>query len=167
MPETAVSDTGPIIHLNEIEAMAELSQFEKIIISDVVRMELQRHNILAIAEQLLSDIFEVHKVGFNEIAAERIALFNFKLHHADLSVTALTSRLLPDMVLTDDLALRKALQSRECLVVGSIGILFLSFRNGRLSKDELCDVLERLFDDSSLYLSQGLKKFVLARLNSL
>ncbi|MHB9126573.1 MAG: hypothetical protein ACYC4F_11600 [Armatimonadota bacterium] len=167
MPETAVSDTGPILHLGEIDRLDELKQFDKVAVSDVVRAELRRHGMFAAAETALSDILEVHRVRLREITAQRGALSGFMLHRADLSVAALASRLASDVVLTDDLELRKALESHGALVVGSIGVLFRSFRNGHLSKDELRAVLESLFDDSTLYLSKGLKAYVCARLDAL
>lgn len=167
MLETAVSDTGPVLHLGEIDKIAELKQFDKVAVSDIVKAELRRHNIFDSVETILGNTLEVHKVKLSEITAQHNALSGYMLHRADLSVAALASRLTPDIVLTDDLELRKALESQGSTVVGSIGVLFRSFYNGPLSKDELRAILDQLFDDSTLYLSKGLKVHIFARLDAL
>jgi len=167
MPESAVSDTGPILHLSEVDCLSALKLFHRIFISDSVRSELRRHSVCANAEILLAGILETHRVRPIEIDAQFEELSGFLLHRADLSVAALAKRIAPDVVLTDDLELRKALEARGKLVVGSIGVLFRSFHNRQLTKDQLRMILEQLFDDSTLYLTKALKKHVLARLDEL
>ena len=167
MPELAVSDTGPALHLSEINSLAVMKEFDKIVISDLVNSELQKFGVMPVVEQALCGTLEVRRVKPSEITAQSRDLSCFMLHRADLSVAALAQRLTTGIVLTDDLELRKALESRGTLVVGSIGMLFRSLRSGKLCKDELRMILDRLFDGSTLYLSKGLKKHVIARLDAL
>lgn len=84
----------------------------------------------------------------------------FKVHKTDLAVAALSVRLSPDVVLTDDLELRKGLEAQSFTVVGSIGILVRAFKAGRLTKAELRNSFDRLFDGSTLYLSKGFAVYV-------
>lgn len=162
-----MSDTGPILHLGEIDSLVELRQFGKVVISDTVQTELSKHDVIDAIKMVLSDTLEIHRIKPSEINVQRAVLSGFMLHNADLSIAALASSLCPDVVLTDDLELRKALESRGSTVVGSIGILFRSFSSGRLNKDELRILLEHLLDDSTLYLSQGIKRHVFNRLDAL
>ncbi|MCS3918517.1 DUF3368 domain-containing protein [Fervidibacter sacchari] len=52
-------------------------------------------------------------------------------------------------------------------MVGSVGILFRAYTEGRLDKAELIQAINKLFTESSLYLSEGLKRRVMKRLRAI
>lgn len=167
MPDICVSDTGPILHLLEIGAVRHVECFDVIIISSQVRTELQRHAALQAAATSLTDRVRAQRVSSSEIEAQRLRLRGFRLHTADLSTAALAERLRPDVVLTDDLRLRKALESLSHKVVGSIGILVRAFGSGSVSKAELESSLDALLDGSSLYTSKAFRARIGEMLKSL
>ena len=109
MPETAVADTGPLLHLTEIGEVGKLTIFDSVFITAQVR------------------------------------------------ASAPAARIRPDVVLSDDLDLRRALESQGFTVVGSIGVLFRALRTGRLRKRGLLARLDDLLDDSSLYTSKAFR----------
>jgi predicted nucleic acid-binding protein len=158
--ETAVADTGPLLHLAEIGQESQLNIFGQVIISKHIEAELKRRAVFDRVAAILGNHLVIESVTQPELDAQRMALSRFKIHQADLSVAALAMLLMPDVVLTDDLALRKGLESQGCLVVGSVGIPVRAFRAGRLTKGELQTCFERLFDGSSLYLSKGFRTHV-------
>jgi len=158
--ETAVADTGPLLHLVEIGQESQLNIFGQVIISKHIEAELKRRAVFDRVAAILDDHLAIESVTQSELDAQRMALSRFKIHQADLSVAALAMFLMPDVVLTDDLELRKGLELQGCLVVGSVGILVRAFKADRLTKGELQTCFERLFDDSSLYLSKGFRTHV-------
>ncbi len=91
----------------------------------------------------------------------------FRLQEADLQVAALAELRKPSAVLTDDLELRRALEQRGHLVVGSIGVLIRAYKNGPLTRVAFEKALIRLLDDSSLYLSRAFRQHVLRLLDQL
>ena len=167
MADTAVADTGPPLHLVEIGQERTLALFEWVAISEQVKNELARADVYEAVASALGDRMRVERVSPRELDAQRALLSTFALHPADLSVAALAARLSPDVVLTDDLNLRKGLEAQGRTAVGSVGILVRAFKMGRLTKPELQAHLDRLFDGSSLYLSKGLRVHVRRLLDNL
>lgn len=63
-------------------------------------------------------------------------------------------------ILTDDMELRKALESRGHEAVGSIGVAVRAYKVGKLTREGLEDLIDDLFSRSSLHLSKGFRQFV-------
>lgn len=162
MPETAVSDSGPILHLAEIGEIGRLGLFAAVIIPEQVRTELAGRGAWSSAAEAR---LQVEKVSAQEINEQAKTLAPFTVHRTDLSVAALAVRISPDVVLTDDLRLRRGLESQGHQVVGSVGILIRAFHTGQLSKPELLARLDQLLDGSSLYTSKAFRAMVRAFLD--
>ncbi len=160
MNENAVADTGPPLHLAEIGEEGQLNIFGLVIISEQVKTELKQRDVFDHIATMLGNHLVVESVTHSELDAQRVALSRFDVHQTDLSVAALAVRIAPELVLTDDLELRKGLEVQGCLVVGSIGVLIRAFKAGRLTKSELQTCLDQLFDGSTLYLSKGFRTYV-------
>jgi predicted nucleic acid-binding protein len=166
VPETAVSDTGPILHLTEIGEIGRLGLFAAVIIPEQVRTELAGRGAWSRDTDALTNQLQVEKVSAQEINEQAKTLAPFTVHRTDLSVAALAVRVSPDVVLTDDLRLRRGLESQGHQVVGSVGILIRAFHMGQLSKPELLARLDQLLDGSSLYTSKAFRAMIRAFLNT-
>jgi predicted nucleic acid-binding protein len=123
MNENAVTNTGPPLHLAEIGQESQLTLFAQVIMSEGVEAELTHHGVFDRVAEALGDHLAVERVSQLELTAQQAALSGFNVHPADLGVAALAARLSPDVVLTDDLELRKGLEAQGYTVVGSVGIL--------------------------------------------
>ncbi|MDD2367478.1 MAG: hypothetical protein PHN84_15105 [Desulfuromonadaceae bacterium] len=71
------------------------------------------------------------------------------------------------VAVTDDLALRKAIESSERTVVGTIGLLFRARSLRLIDKVQLSQLINHVFDDSTLYLNSAFKSRVLMMLDSI
>jgi predicted nucleic acid-binding protein len=158
----AISDTGPILHLAEIGALSVLTIFKKVFVSNLVDEELLSYGIdLAVEGQRWPKLtFEAKTVGQERVSELLRELTAFKLHRADASIIALADDLRIRPILTDDMELRKALESRGHEAVGSIGVVVRAYKVGKLTKEALEDLIDDLFSRSSLYLSKGFRQFV-------
>jgi predicted nucleic acid-binding protein len=136
-------------------------------ITGQVEEELAARKALDAVVAALPGRLRVEAVSPSEIDATRRSLQRFKLHEPDLSVAALAASTRPDLVLTDDLELRKALEARGHLVVGSVGILVRAFKEARLSRAGLEAALDALLDGSGLYLSKAFRLHVSKLLGNL
>ncbi len=164
----AVTDTEPVLHLSQIGQIVTLRLFAPLIVSDWVRVELERHRVWDELASAIGANLRVEIVTVQEIEAFRTeAGLRATLSDADASVGVLARRYPNAVVLTDDLPLRKALERQGVTVVGSIGVLFRAYAEGLLNKSALKQAIEQLFTGSSLYLSEGLKRRVLKRLHPL
>ena len=86
----------------------------------------------------------------------------FRLHLADLAVLVILCKTENAIALTDDMELRKAIESIRRVVVGTVGVLFRAYGQGFVGENKLRNLVDMLFNDSSLYLtSSALKKKVL------
>jgi predicted nucleic acid-binding protein len=136
-------------------------------ISEQIQVELRRHGVFDRIAATSGDRFVVANVTQPELDGQQAALSGFKVHQVDMSVAALAARVLPDVVLTDDLELRKGLETRGHTVVGSVGVLVRGSRAGRFTKAELLTHLDLLFNGSTLYLSKGFRAYVRIFLDNL
>jgi predicted nucleic acid-binding protein len=150
----AITDSGPPLHLNEIGYIQFLKIFDTLLVSTQVKEELQDLCIWHYLTKEKAVHLQEETIIDDEITKEQDRWKNFTLHRADLSVLVLVQRKAGTLALTDDLALRRAIESLGRVFVGSLGIVIRGYREKRLSKDELHKCVDLLFNDSSLYLSR-------------
>ncbi len=137
MSNITVSDTGPLLHLNEIGHVHLLTLFHETLITFQVETELNHYGVSQKIKKTLSEHIDIFHVGPYEIACKQNELFEFQLQTTDVSVAVLAARCNPDIVLTDDLELRKGLETMGFKVTGSVGILIRSYNMNWISKTEL------------------------------
>lgn len=155
MNEIAVVDTGPLLHLTEIQQTPLLATFQTLLITPQVEQELIRLHVHPSLMQHLPTGLTVVPIRAEVWEEQQRRLAAFRVQPADISVAALAAQHSPDMVLTDDMELRKGLEAQGYRITGSIGILIRAFQQGRIPKAKLHALLDQLFDDSSLYLSHN------------
>lgn len=166
----ALSDTGPILHLHEIERLDALGVFAQIEVPARVALELERLGLppaairgrlggaeLVVTAPRTEQGDEGDEIGENGL-----------LQPADRQVLALASRSrfrLP--VLTDDLALRRRVEQESGVAVGSVGLLVRSFKLGRCRRSDLDQAVEALMSRSSLHMSRPIRRYVLELIRDL
>ncbi|MBM4457713.1 MAG: hypothetical protein FJ011_08120 [Chloroflexi bacterium] len=126
-----VSDSGPLTHLWQIGQWGAFRTFDAIHVPAQVAHEVERHVPLTQMKALAGRAVSMDEVSELEIAAARQAApANLTLHQADLATLALARRQPPDLVLTDDLAMRQAVESQGQTPMGSVGILLRACKAG-------------------------------------
>jgi predicted nucleic acid-binding protein len=157
----AISDTGPLLHLHEVDQWPALRVFEHVLIPDLVAEELRLYLLdpaQLIATGIHITIVAVDRDDWTVILNESNPP---TIHSADAQVAVLARQhayRLP--ILTDDLSLRKLLEKQGALVIGTIGVLVRAYTAGHLTRLELNGAVEALFTVSTLHLGRAFRAYV-------
>ncbi|WP_222912778.1 nucleic acid-binding protein [Natrinema sp. SYSU A 869] len=139
----AVADTGPIIHLDEIDVLHVLSTIDHVLLPQTVYDELAAGTV----PPALGDI------EYELVEADAAAL-DVELDPGETAALAVAAER-SAVFLTDDLAARNAAAERGVEVHGSIGILVLAYSRGELSKPTAIDHMRALQAETSLFITDA------------
>jgi predicted nucleic acid-binding protein len=157
----AISDTGPILHLQEVGWQAALGIFTHLILPDLVAEELRAYGLDPLQFDLPDVTCSVVPVPVEHWHAVIHEPRGSVLHPADAQVVVVAQATqFHHPVLTDDLALRRWLEEQGSVVVGSIGVLVRAYQAGRLHRSDLDMAVEAVFDHSTLHLSRAFRAYV-------
>jgi predicted nucleic acid-binding protein len=157
----AITDTGPMLHLNEIDWLEALSIFNHLIIPNLVAEELNAFGLDPTDLGITGLNTTVVTVEKKEWSLAISSPNQPTIHPADAQVFVLAqSNQFQNPVLTDDLALRQRLENQQATVVGSVGILVRAYTTGHLKRNELEGAIEALLTDSTLHMSPAFRTYV-------
>jgi predicted nucleic acid-binding protein len=160
-----VIDAGPIIHLSQLKLFNLLEPFLPLHTSTEVWKEITSFDLPGKKEVEQFKKIQVHRILKEEKRAIEHKVKSFRLQSPDISLLTLCHKLDVRKILTDDLELRKAAEALGLETYGSLGVILRAYKQNRLSISETKEVLNNLFNISSLYLSPKLLNSVLAELS--
>ena len=166
MPET-ISDTGPVLHLQEIVQLSALTTVAPLLLPDLVVDELAVHGAAVDRLKEAGIGFKVQRV---EPLVWRKVLRDVapQIQPADAQVFALAqTSSFQALVLTDDLALRRVLEDHGSLVTGTVGILIRAYTDRLISRGELEAAIDTLFGASTLHLGHAFRAYLRKLLSAL
>jgi len=140
----AVSDTGPLIHLAEIDSLELLSAFDTLLVPDVVYREVEAGGVPDRVAELSYELVEADdgRVETEDLdAGERAAIAVAEERGV--------------VLLTDDLAARETASDAGVEVRGSIGIIALGYSRGLLDRDEAASLMRALQRETSLFVTEA------------
>lgn len=157
----AVSNTGPIIHLSEIGCFHCLRIVDSLFIPKAVESEIRRKNAPGKNELRSAGWITTKELdGTQKERANTIARdFGIDLADAEAIVLAKTNDI--KLLFTDDKSAREIAEYYGLEVHGSAGIIARAYRSKILSYEEVKDALEKLHQESSLYITDRVYKIVL------
>jgi predicted nucleic acid-binding protein len=150
MVSKVVSNTGPLIHLEEIKLSRVLGIFKNIFIPEEVKNELEKYNIL------LSKKIKVMNLRgkFKDVAEILVNKFSLDLGESQAISLALQEK--ADYFLTDDLDARIVANSHGLESHGTIGIISRAFREKIINKETTIKKMIELYESSSLFITKDL-----------
>lgn len=150
MADKAVSDTGPILHLTEIELIRALDIFSNVLIPQEVLNELKKYNIKVSKNIKLIPLNPEWKDTTLVLTNQQ----NLDLGESQAIALALQER--ADYFLTDDLDARSVAKDYNLEVHGTIGIILRSFREKIIDKKTAIGKINELSTKSSLFITKDL-----------
>lgn len=152
--DNAISNTGPILHLCEINYLKALRIVKNVFVPPEVWRELKRSKIGGKLEKTkFIKTAELGKRG-KDLASLLVRKYALDLGEAEAIALAKESNI--DLFFTDDLDARDVAKRMELKPHGSVGILLRAHREGILAQKETIDALHKLHSDSSLYITSDL-----------
>jgi len=161
----AVADAGPLIHLNEIGCFSLLRIFETLHIPDAVWSET-----VGQARVSQADVLGLGNIQQHSLPQEEIAQFIQKnnlgdLHTGERECLYLCQRVGVPILLTDDLAVRKAAKRLKLTPVGSLGIVVRAYQLGHISLTDAERHIADLYDVSTLFVTRAIVELAIEQLH--
>ncbi|OGI65350.1 hypothetical protein A2647_05315 [Candidatus Nomurabacteria bacterium RIFCSPHIGHO2_01_FULL_40_24b] len=150
MGSKAVSNTGPIIHLTEINLIKILNIFQNITIPEEVKKELIKNNV-PIPKRIKITKLKPESKDKTKILTNE---YNLDLGEAEAISLALQEKV--DYFLTDDLDARQIAKEFKLETHGTIGIILRAFKEKIISKEKTIEKIKELKTNSSLFITQDL-----------
>jgi len=139
-----VSDAGPLIHLAEIDSLELLSAVDTLLVPETVYEEIDAGGV---PDGVADLSYELVKADESRIGAE-------KLDAGERAALAIADER-GIVLLSDDLAARKAASETDVEVHGSIGVIALSYSHGLLDRDEAASRMRALQRETSLFVTEA------------
>ncbi|MFD1569254.1 nucleic acid-binding protein [Halorubrum laminariae] len=144
MTLAAVSDSGPLIHLGEIDSLELLSTFDTLLVPVIVYEEVAAGGV---PDGLADRSYELLETDKNRIEGEELDAGE------RAAITVAEERNV--VLLTDDLAAREAATDAGVEVRGSVGVIALGYGRGLLDRDEAVSRMRALQRKTSLFVTDA------------
>ena len=144
MRQAAVTDEGPLIHLAEIDSLDLCSLFDPLVIPKAVLDELDRGGLPDGMHDLSYEMFDI----------ENPSVAPDELDTGERQAIAIAEER-GMILLTDDLAARKAATERGIEVHGSIGVIAFGYAQGKIQRQEAASRMRALQHETSLFITEG------------
>ena len=164
LTRTVICDAGPLIHLDELDYLSLLIDFDSILIPEQVYQEVTQHRAEALAK--FSQYFQSVSVTLSSEPTFQTLAQSLSLDLGEQAALSLLSQHPQAMFLTDDAAARLAATTIGYRVHGTIGILIRAIRRHQLTKHEVIALLRRLPTQSTLHIRHSLLEEIIARLEN-
>lgn len=133
-----VADAGPLIHLDELNALDVLSDYAAVFVPNAVWLEVQRHRPQALQHataNLIRQLPPTPSARINAITAI------YTLHNGEREALTLCLDRSVEMLLTDDTAARLAAKSLNISAHGTLGLLLRAVRQRLRTSSEVLALL--------------------------
>lgn len=159
---SAVCDSGPLTHLWQIDLWSVFSTLRVIHIPESVADEVAGHVVLDDFYKIVGIKPIYPTVSPSAIAAVRrqFPAETQLLQDSDIAVFQLARQIAPDVVLTDDLSLRRSIETIGHVPMGTVGLLLRAYRANLLDEASLRRAVDSLFVHTTLYVSPRFKSYV-------
>jgi predicted nucleic acid-binding protein len=161
-PLKIVCDSGPIIHLDELNCLHLLADFQEILVSHNVHKEIKRHRRIDFKKFDLPFILVPEKIPNTEFLLTLCRIYS--LDTGEIEALAYMEENPQAIFLTDDASARMVAEQMGLKVHGTIGILVRSIRRGQMGVEEVLCILKDVPSQTSLYIKPSLLDEVILRI---
>ena len=149
-----VSDSGPIIHLDELNCLYLLGDFNEVLIPDTVYKEIKRYRPASLDRSKISFIFSPGNIPHDTRLLTLCRIFSLDV--GETEALALMEENPEAIFLTDDASARMVAGQMGFKVHGTLGILVRSIRRGQMEPGEVLRILGETPSKTTLYIKHSL-----------
>ncbi len=161
MASKVISNTGPLMHLSEIDLVQALEVFKEIYIPEEVRNELKKNKV---KDEIFKKVKLINlKPQFKDVSEILVNKFSLDLGESQAIALALQER--ADYFLTDDLDARTVANLHTLEAHGTVGIILRAFREKKISKETAIKKVNELYEASSLFITKDLVQQMIKAIN--
>jgi predicted nucleic acid-binding protein len=160
-----ICDAGPLIHLDELDCIDLLSDFDAVLIPNQVWQEVQNHRPTALTHDMLK--LQRVTVSIDTSAAFQSLVHRLTLDLGEQAALSLMAKHTDAILLTDDAAARVAAQALNYRAYGTLGILLRSIRRNQKSSAAVVHILETLPAKSTLHIRHAFLQSIIAEVQSI
>ena len=157
-----VCDAGPLIHLDGLNCLTLLNDFDQILVPHQVWQEVERHRPAALSKPEL--ILQQVDVTISTQSVFQALVRAFSLDLGEQAALSLMQGYSDAIFLTDDAAARLAAATLGYRVHGTIGVLLRAIRRHQRTQDEVLTILRSLPAQSTLHIRAELLQEIIERL---
>jgi predicted nucleic acid-binding protein len=157
-----VCDAGPVIHLDELNCLTLLTDFDEVLVPEQVWQEVIRYRPGAF--EIPGADFQKVDVSISTAIPLQSLARSLPLDYGEQAALTLMETHPEAIFLTDDAAARLAAVTLGYKVHGTIGILIRAIRRGQKTRDEVVAILRDLPVRSTLHIRRGLLTDIIAQL---
>lgn len=144
-----IADAGPLIHLDELDALSLLADFEQVLVPEAVWQEIEYHRPAAL-QRMASVLLRKTSPPTSPIIDALVSMFTLHLGEKEALTCCLSY---PDsLLLTDDTAARMAAQNLGIRAHGTVGLLIRAIRRQLRTKAEALQLLADIPRRSTLHI---------------
>lgn len=151
---TAVLDTGPLIHLGQIDFLKVLRVFQGILLSEDVVRELGDTSYLQVN-------CKVVRLEGRAKDLSKLIMNQYALGAGESTSIALARQENVRLVFTDDLEAREVASAHGLEPHGTLAIVTRAYREKVIGKAEAVNCIDKLHRDSTLYLTTDLVQWAI------
>lgn len=160
----AVCDAGPIIHLDELNCLYLLDDFDALLLPESVCEEVNQHRVEALTKMRFSLIPVSSGKHADPVFLAMCRLFSLGAGESDALLIMEEN---PEAIfLTADASARVVATQMGFKVHGTIGILIRSIRRGEMEFAQVLGLLQEIPSKSSLHVKRPLLEEIIVRIRS-
>jgi predicted nucleic acid-binding protein len=160
--ENVVLDAGPIIHLNELDCLNLLSDFNRLMVPMAVWEEVNYYQPAALRNKNVL----LQKTRIEKDLSSRSLIYNsMNLDKGEREAISLCIFSKEAILLTDDAAARLAANFLSIRTYGTIGVIIRGIRRGQLSVKECINYLEEIPKKSTLFIKKSLLSEIIEKVS--
>lgn len=163
-PTNVVCDAGPLIHLDELDCLDLLSDFQTILVPEQVWREVEKHRPDALKHPDV--VMQRVSIDLSEYSPFQTLVRALALDLGEQAALSLMERYPQAILLTDDAAARLAAESLGYEAHGSIGIMLRAIRRQQRTRRQVLVTLRNLPTQSSLHIRPDLLQRIITRVET-